>query len=257
MACGQLPAVAYLHLGKERIIESLRPGQHTGREESTLRVHLSHLRDVLESDRSGEPSVLITNGSGYMLDTTDLTVDSERFVELVERARENGEASYRLARPVRWLAICSLAAPAVGVYATFIEPYRLQVEQVEIALPAEREGSGVVRVGVLADVQTAAVSGYEYAAFEQMMSLSPDVILLDLNMPKKDGREAIKEIKAVPALRRIPIIVLTTSQAEEDILQTYDLGVSSYITKPVTFDALVNVTKIIGTYWFETVKLPL
>ena len=84
----------------------------------------------------------------------------------------------------------------------------------------------------------------------------PNLILLDLNMPKKDGREAIKEIKAVPALKRIPIIVLTTSQAEEDILQTYDLGVSSYITKPVTFDALVNVTKIIGNYWFETVKLP-
>ena len=75
-------------------------------------------------------------------------------------------------------------------------------------------------------------------------------------MPKKDGREAIKEIKAIPDIRRIPIIVLTTSQAEEDILQTYDLGVSSYITKPVTFDALVNVTKIIGHYWFETVKLP-
>ena len=84
----------------------------------------------------------------------------------------------------------------------------------------------------------------------------PNLILLDLNMPKKDGREAIKEIKAIPDLRRIPIIVLTTSHAEEDIMQTYDLGVSSYITKPVTFDALVNVTKIIGVYWFETVKLP-
>jgi len=84
----------------------------------------------------------------------------------------------------------------------------------------------------------------------------PGLILLDLNMPKKDGREALKEIKADPRLRRIPVVVLTTSKAEEDIYRTYDLGVNSFITKPVTFDALVDVMKTLKKYWFEVVELP-
>jgi CheY-like chemotaxis protein len=84
----------------------------------------------------------------------------------------------------------------------------------------------------------------------------PGLILLDLNMPKKDGREALREIKADPSLRQIPIVVLTTSKAEEDIYRTYDLGVSSFITKPVTFDGLVQVMKAVGRYWFEIVELP-
>ena len=71
----------------------------------------------------------------------------------------------------------------------------------------------------------------------------PGLIILDLNMPKMDGREALREIKADPALRRIPIVVMTTSKAEEDIYRSYDLGVNSFITKPVTFDALVTVMK--------------
>jgi CheY-like chemotaxis protein len=85
---------------------------------------------------------------------------------------------------------------------------------------------------------------------------SPGLILLDLNMPRKDGREALKEIKADPKLRIIPIVVLTTSKAEEDILKTYDLGVSSFITKPVTFSALVDIMQTLGKYWFEIVELP-
>lgn len=84
----------------------------------------------------------------------------------------------------------------------------------------------------------------------------PGLILLDLNMPKKDGREALAEIKADPKLRRIPIIVLTTSKAEEDVIRSYDLGISSFITKPVTFDDLVEVAKAIGNYWFGIVVLP-
>ena len=84
----------------------------------------------------------------------------------------------------------------------------------------------------------------------------PGLILLDLNMPRKDGREALKEIKADVNLRRIPIVVLTTSKAEEDILRTYDLGVNSYITKPVTFKSLVELIKLLGRYWFEVVELP-
>jgi CheY-like chemotaxis protein len=84
----------------------------------------------------------------------------------------------------------------------------------------------------------------------------PGLILLDLNMPKKDGREALREIKADPALRSIPVVVLTTSKAEEDILRSYDLGVSSFITKPVGFDSLVEIMKVLACYWFEIVELP-
>jgi len=84
----------------------------------------------------------------------------------------------------------------------------------------------------------------------------PGIILLDLNMPRLDGREALKEIKADPDLHSIPIIVLTTSNAEEDIARTYDLGVNSFITKPVTFEGLVEVIKKTGWYWLEIVELP-
>jgi CheY-like chemotaxis protein len=84
----------------------------------------------------------------------------------------------------------------------------------------------------------------------------PGLILLDLNMPKMDGREALREIKADPELRSIPVVVLTTSKAEEDIYRTYDLGVNSFITKPVNFEQLVIVMKALGKYWFEIVELP-
>lgn len=84
----------------------------------------------------------------------------------------------------------------------------------------------------------------------------PGVILLDLNMPRMDGREALSVIKADPSLKQIPIIVLTTSKAEEDILRTYNLGVNSYITKPVTFDGLVEMVKVLTSYWFQIVELP-
>ena len=85
----------------------------------------------------------------------------------------------------------------------------------------------------------------------------PGLILLDLNMPRKDGREALEEIKSDPDLRSIPVVVLTTSKAEEDIVRSYDLGVNSFITKPVTFEGLVEVVKTLGKYWIEIVELPL
>ncbi len=85
---------------------------------------------------------------------------------------------------------------------------------------------------------------------------TPGIILLDLNMPRKDGREALEEIKADPRLKVIPVVVLTTSRAEEDILRSYDLGVSGYITKPVTFERLIEIMKVLGKYWFEIVELP-
>ena len=84
----------------------------------------------------------------------------------------------------------------------------------------------------------------------------PGLILLDLNMPLMDGREALKEIKSDPELRSIPVVVLTTSSAEEDIIKTYEYGVNSFITKPVTFQGLVEVIKQTGIYWFEIVELP-
>ncbi len=84
----------------------------------------------------------------------------------------------------------------------------------------------------------------------------PGIILLDLNMPKMDGREALAEIKSDPDLRQIPIVVFTTSQAEEDIFRTYDLGVNSFITKPISFAALATVLTSVAKYWFEIVELP-
>ena len=85
---------------------------------------------------------------------------------------------------------------------------------------------------------------------------TPGLILLDLNMPKKDGREALAEIKSDTRLRKIPVIVLTTSKAEEDIVRSYDLGVNSFITKPVTFAGLADAMRVVSEYWFEIVELP-
>ena len=84
----------------------------------------------------------------------------------------------------------------------------------------------------------------------------PDLVFLDLNLPKKSGVEVLAEIKNDPELKLIPIIVLTTSKAEEDIFRTYDLGVNSYVIKPVTFPALVETIKILGNYWLKIVELP-
>lgn len=84
----------------------------------------------------------------------------------------------------------------------------------------------------------------------------PGLILLDLNMPKKDGREALKDIKSDPNLKDIPIVVFTTSKAEEDIYRSYKLGVNSFITKPVKFEELISVIASLGNYWFKIVKLP-
>jgi CheY-like chemotaxis protein len=85
----------------------------------------------------------------------------------------------------------------------------------------------------------------------------PGLVLLDLNMPRKDGREALREMKADPELRSIPVVVLTTSKAEEDIERTYDMGANSFIVKPVTFDDLVKALRVATEYWFQVVQLPI
>ena len=84
----------------------------------------------------------------------------------------------------------------------------------------------------------------------------PDIILLDLNLPKKDGREVLKEIKEDNNLKNIPVVILTTSNAEKDILRAYDLHANAYITKPLDFDQFIKVVESIGNFWLEIVKLP-
>ncbi|HKB00832.1 MAG TPA: response regulator [Gemmataceae bacterium] len=91
---------------------------------------------------------------------------------------------------------------------------------------------------------------------DPVTSPRPGIILLDLNMPRKDGREALQELKQDPRFRTIRVIILTTSKAEEDILRTYNLSAASYITKPVTFESLVDVVRTLGKYWLEIVELP-
>lgn len=92
--------------------------------------------------------------------------------------------------------------------------------------------------------------------YEGKETLRPGIILLDLNMPRKDGREALQEIKEHDSLKNIPVVVFTTSKAEEDVYRSYQLGVNSFITKPVTFNNLLEVMTSLGRYWFEIVELP-
>lgn len=97
---------------------------------------------------------------------------------------------------------------------------------------------------------------YKRGRFAEEKITKPSLILLDLNMPKMNGHEALRHIKSDPDLRRIPILVLTTSKSELDISRTYDLGVNSYISKPVQFNEMLKVATEIGRYWFDTVELP-
>lgn len=97
---------------------------------------------------------------------------------------------------------------------------------------------------------------YSRGNYKESSCPAPDLILLDLNMPRKNGIEALKEIKSDSTLKHLPVVVLTTSKEEEDIYRTYDLGVNSFITKPITYEALLNTMRILGKYWFEVVQLP-
>lgn len=92
--------------------------------------------------------------------------------------------------------------------------------------------------------------------YENVEVYRPGMILLDLNMPRKDGRETLKELKLDPKLKDIPVVIFTTSKADEDVVRSYQLGSNSFISKPVTFDKLVKVISALGMYWFKIVKLP-
>ena len=125
---------------------------------------------------------------------------------------------------------------------------------VRLTQEALREGKVRNRLSVARD-------GVEALAFlrregEHASSPKPDLILLDLNLPKKDGREVLAEIKEDPVLRRIPVVVLTTSSAEVDILKSYELHANCYITKPVDLEQFVNVVKSIDDFWLTVVRLP-
>ena len=125
---------------------------------------------------------------------------------------------------------------------------------VRLTIEAFREGKVRNNLSVVGDgVQAMAFLRKEGAYAD---GTRPDVILLDLNLPKKDGREVLEEIKADPDLRRIPVVVMTTSEDEQDILRAYDLHANCFITKPVDLNQFIEVTKSIHNFWLTIVKLP-
>ncbi len=159
----------------------------------------------------------------------------------------------------------------------FISPYQvkevkvkmirgLNGRPVEILLVEDNEGDiglveEVFQEGRINNNLSVAEDGEEAMMFLRNQgqfteATRPDLILLDLNLPGMDGREVLKEVKEDDDLKKIPIVVLTTSKAEEDILKSYDLHANSYITKPVDFNQFMNVIKSIETFWLEVVKLP-
>ena len=137
---------------------------------------------------------------------------------------------------------------------------------VEILLVEDNPGDvrltrEALREGKVRNNLAVAADGVEAVAYlrkegEYANAVRPDLILLDLNLPRKDGREVLEEIKADPALRNIPVVVLTSSQAEEDIVRAYDLHANCYVTKPVDLDQFIRVVESIEDFWFTIVKLP-
>jgi chemotaxis family two-component system response regulator Rcp1 len=125
---------------------------------------------------------------------------------------------------------------------------------VRLTREALREGKVLNNLNVATDGQEAIEFLRGEGEFQDVPR--PDLILLDLNLPKKDGREILAEIKADESLKRIPIVVLTTSQAEKDVIQSYNLGVNCYITKPVDLDQFIYVVKSIEEFWLTVVTLP-
>jgi CheY-like chemotaxis protein len=138
--------------------------------------------------------------------------------------------------------------------------YMMDSEPIDILLVEDNPGDVRLTQEALKDGQVlknlyVAKDGVE--AIELLSGeFRPDIILLDLNLPKKGGREVLAEIKSDPNLKRIPVVILTSSQAEEDILSSYDLHANSYITKPVDLDQFVRVIQSIENFWLSIVKLP-
>jgi CheY-like chemotaxis protein len=125
---------------------------------------------------------------------------------------------------------------------------------VELTANALRAGKICNRMNVVEDGESA--MAFLRKQGDYASAPCPDVVLLDLNLPRKDGREVLAEIKSDPGLKKIPVIILTTSQAEEDILRAYNLAANCYITKPVDLDQFTKVVQAIEDFWFTVVKLP-
>jgi two-component system response regulator len=140
------------------------------------------------------------------------------------------------------------------------------VRPIEVLLVEDDEGDVLMTREALAEgriVNRLSVAGDGVEALDYLRrggrhtdAVRPDLILLDLNLPKRDGRQVLSEIKGDPELRRIPVVVLTTSEAEEDVLRSYDLHANAYVTKPVDFDRFVNVIRQIDDFFISVVRLP-
>jgi len=127
-------------------------------------------------------------------------------------------------------------------------------DDVELAVEALKDGKVGNHLTVMKDGEEAIA--YLRCEGKHRHAVRPDLILLDLNMPRKNGRDVLREVKGDPSLRRIPVVILTTSQAEEDILHTYDLHANCYISKPVDFNQFLKVVRSIEDFWLTVVKLP-
>jgi len=125
---------------------------------------------------------------------------------------------------------------------------------VRLTLEAMKENKVYINMHVVEDGERAMAFLRQQGQYADMPR--PDLILLDLNLPKKDGRQVLAEIKSDPGLKRIPVVILTTSAAEEDILKTYDLHANCYVTKPVDLDQFIKVVRSIEEFWLSIVKLP-
>lgn len=141
----------------------------------------------------------------------------------------------------------------------FMKPIQvLMVEDnpgdVRLTREALKDGKLCVELNVAGD--GAEAMAYLRSEGQYSSAVRPDLILLDLNLPKKDGREVLKEIKDDSSLKHIPVVVLTTSEAEEDVLKMYDLHANCYITKPVDLSQFVKIVQLIEDFWFAVVKLP-
>ena len=131
---------------------------------------------------------------------------------------------------------------------------RKQTQPINILMADDDEDDRLLTVDALAESRVFLRHEGKYT--DPASAPRPSLILLDLNMPRKDGREALQELKNDPKLRSIPVVILTTSKEEEDMLRGYDLGCASYITKPVNFEGLVELMRALGRYWIEFVELP-
>ncbi|NWF54319.1 MAG: response regulator [Syntrophaceae bacterium] len=127
-------------------------------------------------------------------------------------------------------------------------------DDIELTVEALKDSRVRNRLIVVKDGEEAI--SYLQAKGKYQNAIRPDLILLDLNMPKKNGRDVLREIKNDPKLKRIPVVILTTSQAEDDIAHTYDLHANCYITKPLDFNQFLRVVKSIEDFWLTVVKLP-